>query len=264
MNAEIRKMGLERRELTARTATAAWILALTLAVIPTTGRAALVNLGPGSFSPLASVIEFDEVALGTVNPVYNFVGVPDLGNVTVSFGGHFIGQAAGGGFPNTLIDTTPTGPLALDPLAPVTQTVNDGAPGATSPVLSGTPTFNGPISILFSQPVAGVGLKGGFFDAVGATTIEAFDANGVSLGTITNSQTGFEFYGLAILGGGSAISGVSFYITGNEPAGFQIDNVTFGSERVIIPSVPEPASLLLMATGLAGLAFFALKRKVNS
>lgn len=228
-----------------------------------TSYSALINLGPGSFTPLAPQITFDEVPLGTVNPVYNFVGLPSLGNVTVSFGGHFIGQSVTGGFPDTLLDFTPTGPLTLDPLAPVTRTVNDGAPGATSPVLSGTPTFNGVISVLFSTPVAGVGLKGGYFDAINSTTIMAFAADGSILGSITNSVTGFEFYGLADSSGNNVIAGISFFITGNEPAGFQIDNLTFGAKRDIIqPGIPEPATLVLVGGALASLAVRRRSRKI--
>lgn len=220
--------------------------------------AALIDLGPGSFTPLASVIEFDEVGLGTVNPVYNFVGLPDLGDVTVSFGGYFAGQSVTGGFPVTLGDTTPSDPLALDP-AGTSFTVNDGASNS-NPVLSGSPTFNGPIAVLFSTPVAGVGLKGGFFNAVGATTIEAFDAAGNSLGSITNSVEGFEFYGLADSTGANVIAGISFYITGDEPAGFEIDNVTFGAAGAI-NLVPEPGTILMLTTGLAGLAAFHRRRR---
>ena len=222
-------------------------------------RATLVNLGPGSFTPQAPVITFDEVPLGTTNPSIPKLNTPDLGDVTVSFAGAFVGQTVSGGFPVTLVDHIPSSPLTLDLLSPATVTVNDGAPGATSPVLSGTPTFNGPISVLFSKPVAGVALKGGYFDAVNSTTIEAYDANGNSLGTITNSVTGFEFYGLADSSGGEVIKGVSFYITGNEPAGFEIDDVTFGAASVInITPAAAPAvsprgmillSLLLAATG---------------
>ncbi len=224
--------------------------------------AALIDLGPGSFTPAAPVITFSEVALGTVNPVYNFTALPGLGNVTVSFGGFFNGQAATGGFPVTLSDTTPTGPLALNPLAPSTKTVNDGA-STTSPVLSGTPTFNGPISVLFSVPVAGVGLKGGYFDALHSTTIEAYDANGNSLGSITNSVTGFEFYGLADSTGANVIKGISFYITGSEPAGFEIDNLTFGAADVIVPvnPVPEPTAFILLAMGLLGVARFVRSKR---
>lgn len=128
-------------------------------------------------------------------------------------------------------------------------------------MLSGTPTFNGVISVLFSTPVAGVGLQGGYFNAIGATTIEAYDAAGNSLGSITNSQLGLEFYGLADSTGTNVISGISFYITGNEPAGFAINDVTFGSAGVIVPvgPIPAPGALILAALGL-GLVGFLRRR----
>jgi hypothetical protein len=128
--------------------------------------------------------------------------------------------------------------------------------------LSGTPQFNGPISVLFSTPVAGVGLKGGFFDAIGATSITAFDANGGVLGSIVNSALGFEFYGLADASGNNVISGISFYITGNEPAGFEIDNLTFGAKEAINPQVPEPGTMLLLASGAVGL-IGRLRRRIS-
>jgi len=130
-------------------------------------------------------------------------------------------------------------------------------------VLSGSPTFNGPIAVLFSAPVAGVGLKGGFFDAVHSTTIEAYDSTGASLGSITNSVTGFEFYGLADSTGDNVIRGISFYITGNEPAGFEIDNLTFGAADVINVGVPEPGSCALLAAGLVGFGFLRRRRHLT-
>lgn len=240
----------------------ALVVALATPLAPGDANAVLVDLGPGSFTPLAAVIEFDEVPLGTVNPVYNFMGLTGLGDVTVSFAGFFLGQAATGGFPVTLSDSSPTGPLALDPASTATVTVNDAAPGATSPVLSGTPTFNGPISVLFSVPVAGVGLKGGFFDTIGATTIEAYDAAGNTLGSIVNTVTGFEFFGLADSTGANVIKGISFFITGNEPAGFQIDNLTFGAAAAIVQA-PEPSALLLLALGIAAFAAFRNVRRTG-
>ena len=216
--------------------------------LPLTSHALLVDLGPGSFTPAAPVITFDGM-LGQVNPSIT-VAAGALGNVTVDFAGSFLGQTITGGNPSTLTGN-PTGPLTLG--GGITTVVNDSAPGATSPVLSGDPTFNGPISMLFSQNVAAVGLKGGFFDAVGATTIQAFDQNGGALGSIVNSVTGFEFYGLADSTGANVIRGISFYITGSEPAGFQIDNITFGGADVIT-GVPDGG----MTLGLLGLGLSAL------
>lgn len=219
--------------------------------------ALLVDLGPGSFTPLAPVITFDttEFALGTVNPSIT-LAAGTLGNVTVSTAGSFVGQTVVAIHPGVnSISGTPTGPLTLNTSVTV-STVNDGAPGADSPVLSGSPIFNGPISVLFSTPVAAVGLKGGFFDAVGSTEIEAFDINGNSLGHIFNSVTGFEFYGLADSTGVADIAGLSFYVNGTEPAGFEIDNLTFGAaEQVIIPGTPDFGSTVgLLGLALSGLA----------
>lgn len=235
---------------TAMTAVAG--LALSIAV---PAQAALLDLGPGSFTPAATVITFSEQALGTVNPTYSFTGVPGIGDITVTFGGAFLGQTVAPGFPTT-ITGSPSSPLTLETGDPVTFITGDGA-APDSPVLSGTPTFNGPVSVFFSKPVAGVGLTGGYFDAVGGTTIEAFDATGTSLGSIVNTVgDGMEFYGLADSSGDAVISGISFYITGDEPAGFAIDNLTFGAGEVIRPPrVPDGGSTALLLVGaLAGLA----------
>jgi PEP-CTERM motif len=215
--------------------------------------ATLVNLGPGSFTPSAPVITFSEFALGTTNPTYNFTALPGLGNVTVTFAGSFQGQsivACATCLPGVLtLSGTPNNPLTLG--TGTTIITNDGS-NPTSPVLSGSPEFNGPISVLFSTPVAGVGLTGGYFDGLNSTSITAFDVNGNALGSITNSTLGLQFYGLADTTGANVISGISFYVTGNEPFGFAIDNLTFGAKADIVPvpSVPEPASVLLMASGL--------------
>jgi hypothetical protein len=211
-----------------------------------TAQAALINLGPGSFTPAASVITFSEPgrSVGDTDPVYTIAGN------TVSFGEFFVGQTVVGVGVRT-ITGTPTNPLSLVQNGKVFITTDGANP--TSPVLSGTPRFDGPISFTFSTPVAAVGLSGGYFDAIGATTIEAFDSAGLSLGTIVNSALGVEFYGL-FDSSGSNIAGVSFYITGSEPAGFAIDNVTFGDADVVIRA-PEPATLATFGLMLAGLAW---------
>lgn len=215
-------------------------------------QAALINLGPGSFTPAASVITFSEPgrSVGDTDPVYAIAGN------TVSFGEYFLGQTVVGGGVRTLTGS-PTTPLSLVQNGNAFITTDGANP--TSPVLSGTPRFNGPISFTFATPVAAVGLSGGYFDAIGATTIEAFDSAGLSLGSIVNSAIGVEFYGL-FDSSGSNIAGVSFYITGSEPAGFAIDNVTFGDADVVI-NAPEPATLAAFGAMLAGLGLSRRARR---
>lgn len=195
----------------------------------------LVRLDGNSFHTAASKITFD--ATGTQNPSYT-LAVGNIGDVRVTTGGWFKGQM-GGSLENnsgvtTLTDRTPTAgkTLALDPNADVTFITSDNA-SPTSPILSGSPKFSGPISVLFSKAVAGVALTGGFFDASKSTYVEAFDINGHSLGRVTNTSTGIEFFGLATSNGENKIAGISFYINSSEPYGFGIDNLTFGSAATI-------------------------------
>jgi hypothetical protein len=199
--------------------------------------AVLLNLDQYSFSPAAPTITFGEYPVNTQNPTYSFNNTPLIGDITVRFGGVFEGQQATSGFPVTIDPHNPSSPLRLDADGPSVSIKNDSASNS-NPVLSGHPTFNGPISVAFSKPVASVGLKGGYFDTVGSTTIEAYDSSGRSLGSITNSVTGFEFYGLTTDTGRNEISGISFFITGDEPAGFAIDNLTFGGLSVTAPPKP--------------------------
>jgi hypothetical protein len=124
----------------------------------------------------------------------------------------------------------------------------------TAPILSGTPLFNGPIALEFSAPQVGVGLTGGFFNAVGSTAITAYDATGAEIGTVSNTIIGNEFLGLITADGLPEISGLLFHLVGAEPAGFDIDNVRFGvAGQVIPPGMPLPSSLALFGSALFGL-----------
>lgn len=226
--------------------------------------AAVVRVDSSSFVAGSGLITFSELPLGTQNPVYTplmYGGGPGAPNV--SFGGYFLGQSLSatpwihcpGGASTGCVVGTPTGPLSLAPGAPNTQIVFDAA-NPTSPVLSGSPIFNGPIAVLFSVDLAGVGLEGGFFDAVGGTRITAFARDGSILGTVLNTATGIEFLGLVTQDGSERIAGLLFSLAGNEPAGFAIDNLRFGrTGQVVAPGqIPEPSTLVLLGLGVLGLA----------
>jgi len=183
----------------------------------------------------------------------------------VTFEGYFTGQSLGtagtcpaGAAVTGCMVGAPTGPLSLAAAAPDTFITNDGA-APTSPVLSGTPTFNGPIAILFSTPQFGVGLSGGFFNAAGGTAITAYDVNGNVLGSVTNTGLGIEFLGLVTDDNTASIAGLLLSLVGPEPAGFGIDNVRFGVQGQVV--VPEPMSMALFGMGLLGLAAMRRARR---
>jgi hypothetical protein len=209
--------------------------------------AALVRLGEGSFTPEASVISFSEQPLNTTNPTYSQAGVD------ITFGGYFTGGLG-----------TPTQgtALTLDGTSPDTFITSDSS-NPSSPVLSGTPVFNGPVAVHFSEDVFAVGLDGGYFDAIGGTTIAAYDRVGDLIGTVTNDSLGIEFFGLGDDSGEARIAGIQFYITGNEPAGYAIDNLTFAlSETEYTPSpVPLPAAAWLFGSGMLGLLGVSRRKK---
>ncbi|MGM3308257.1 PEP-CTERM sorting domain-containing protein [Anabaena sp. WFMT] len=224
----------------------------------------IVRISEDAFTADAGLITFSELPLNTFNPTYAptlYGGV--AGAPTVTFGGVFLGQTVGvapfpaGANPNGVVNGTPTASLTLDPNSPATRITTDFS-NPTTPVLSGSPTFNGPISILFDTDIAGVGLDGGFFNAIGGTAIKAFDRTGALLGSVTNTGLGIEFLGLVTDNGQNKIAGLQFSLVGAEPFGFAIDNLRFGrAGQVVVPTpitVPEPASLI----GILGLGAFGV------
>ncbi len=246
------------------------ILSIAALFIAATAQAGIIKVDTGAFTAQAGLITFSEKSLGTTNPVYNPSDYGGLaGAPVVSFGGYFTGQSMGapadcpaGAALTGCVTGSPTGSLSLAVASPSTSIVNDGA-NPTSPVLSGSPTFNGPIAVLFSVDLAGVGLDGGFFNAIGGTAITAFDRSGNLLGSVANQALGIEFLGLVTSDGSASIAGLLFSLVGDEPAGFGIDNLRFGTAgQVIVPgAVPEPGSLALVGIAALGLLVASRRRQ---
>lgn len=236
----------------------------------------IVRVDSSAFIAGSGLIEFDEMPVGTTNPPYApgaYGG--GAGSPNVSFGGFFQGQRLGvgaecptGAAVTGCVAGIATNPLTLDPVSPATAIVNDGA-NPTSPVLSGTPTFNGPVAVLFDTDQAGVGLDGGYFDNPNSTAITAFARDGTVLGSVTNTGTGIEFLGLVTSDGSNRIAGLLFSLVGEESSGFAIDNLRFGirgqvgpgaGAAVLVPTLDWIGISTLLAL-LAGIGvWFAIRR----
>lgn len=208
----------------------------------------VVRVDESAFTPAAGLITFSEFPEGTNNPTYapaDYGADPDA--PTVTFSGFFDGQRLGaadecpdGAALTGCVVNNPSNPLTLDMTAPVTFIASDAAT-PTSPVLSGSPLFNGPIAVLFDKDQAGVGLTGGYFDAPNSTAITVFARDGSIIGDVTNEGTEIEFLGLVTADKSETIAGLLFHLVGNEPAGFVIDNLRFGkSDQVVTPDDPDP------------------------
>ena len=243
-----------------------------LGVAPVQAAVSIVRIDQTAFKPSAGKITFSEFPAGTFNPSYSPADYGGLATGTsVTFDGFFLGQGLSGtpavdcpgGAPSGCVVGTPSSSLALAPASPNTFITRDGA-NPTSPVLSGTPTFNGPISILFSQDLAGVGLDGGYFDAPASTAIKAFARDGSFLGQVNNTGLGIEFLGLVTNDGSAAIAGLQFSLIGPEPAGFAIDNLQFGLPgEVVVPGEDVPGPLPILGAAAAFSQTRRLRRRIR-
>lgn len=112
-----------------------------------------------------------------------------------------------------------------------------------SPVLSPNPPYAGDFLMTFIGGATGVQFDSGFWDGLGTGTINVFDPSSVLLASLTNTGLGVDHFDLS----GYGIIGSVYFNSFADPAGADIDNLTYNS-------VPEPSSLLLLGSGLFGLA----------
>lgn len=212
----------------------------------------VIRIDRNAFSARAGLITFDEIGLGVRNPVYppRQYGA-DSDGVTVTFGGFFQGQKLAshdqcppGASRTGCVEGTPSAPLKIAASAPATKTQKDGS-NPRSPSLSGSPTFNGPISMVFDRDVAGVGLFGGFFDRKRTTAIQVFSRDGRLIGGVRNIRTGMEYLALVTEDGSDTIAGLQFSLVGPEPRGFGIDDLSFAiASQLDATQIPELTDLL--------------------
>lgn len=106
------------------------------------------------------------------------------------------------------------------------------AASPTSPVLTGTPKFEGDITVTFVEPgttnpasvyMAVVDI--GHLDEIGSAKIEFLGPQGEIIFAPTNNRTGFLRYGA--YGGNIGIASIRFSASASEPEGYGIDNLQF-------------------------------------
>ena len=210
----------------------------------------VIRVDRAAFSANAGLITFSEVKLKTENPIYpaeKYGGV-STGPV-VSFGGFFEGQRLGrknecpsGAVVTGCVVQRPTAPLRISNSAPNTFVARDSS-NPDSPSLSGTPRFNGVISIYFDRDLAGVGLIGGFFDSVNSTAITVYNRDGRQIGGVKNVDRGMEYLALVTDDGSNTIAGLQFSLVGPEAAGFGIDEVSFAYASQMNPEAMNAIGL---------------------
>ncbi len=208
---------------------------------------AAVVLGGTTQDDTIYMIQFDKA--NVINPTVTFPNIPNIGDLTVSFGTQFVGQSSGS-TNNSLGDTSPTAPLTLDPNGMVKTIFDLSSPsGIVLGGVKGNALFTTPLAILFSHAVNYVAFDLGHLDKNSPTTIQAFDAQGTSLGSFGGLSPGFKNYSLLETTGSDVISGVSIYVPsgGMDWEGFGLNNIKFALDGDSGGGgmVPEPGTFLI-------------------
>lgn len=226
-----------------------------LLVLPGAASAGLLNVGASGLAPVTAMVPIGAVPQGAYAAVPFAISSGPAAGSEIVFGSYFQGQAPtlAGGFVTVPQPSAPGQPLLL--LYDINNyiQVTSDAVSPVTPVFAGGPiTFRQPISIEITQPISAIGLTAGFLDTPDTLTIDAYTAAGVEIGSVTNTDTGFQVFGL-LDPNGAEISGLT--IQSSDPAGFEIHDIYLATA-----AVPEPETWMLMSVGLAGL--LATRRRV--
>ncbi len=218
-----------------------------LLVIPGAASAGLVDVGAAGLAPETPMVPIGAVPQGAYGAVPFTISSGPAAGSEIVFGSYFQGQTPtlAGGFVTVPQPSAPGQPVQLLYDGNNYIQVTSDAASPVYPVFAGGPiTFRQPISIEITQPISAIGLTAGFLDTPGTLTIDAYTAGGAEIGSVTNTGTGFEAFGL-LDPNGAEISGLT--IQSSDPAGFEIHDIYLAT------AVPEPKSWVLLSVGLAGL-----------
>lgn len=227
------------------------VIAATVLALPTATHAQLIGPSPGPSTPYLGFGDSPFVGLGpwTYFHLENFEDhLFNVPGVTGSAGG---------------VTSVVFGPQIHDSVDEDDGTVDGSG-------LQGDDYFSGDgpagISFTFSAGILGTlpthaGLV--WTDGLSDIFFEAFDQNGISLGSRTGSHANASFNGESDddrFYGAINAGGISRIFIRNAPAGIEIDHLQYGA---LAPrsTVPEPATVTLTGGGLIALAVAARRRR---
>ena len=195
-----------------------------LAVAGAAAQAQVVRIGESAFTAAAGRITFSEVSLGTVNPIYQPVMYGGgAGAPTVTFGGWLWDSRP---VPSPVARAEPQSAVASSACRPARSrsmsrrpipSLRLTAPIRLPPCSPAHRSSTGPCRSCSAPIWRASDSRARYFDAVGGTSIRAFDRAGAVIGSVANTGLAIEFLGLVTSDGLAHIAGCSSRSWGRSP-----------------------------------------------